>query len=88
MLLWQIFILYVVYVVICYKDKEKAICSSILKKPPKHVPCDQAIFSIQTFYRHSSPHHLSYPLCTSWHRVPPLFLVSLVKVNFLSFWFL
>lgn len=23
MLLWQIFILYVVYVVICYKDKEK-----------------------------------------------------------------
>ena len=32
--------------------------------------------------------HLTYPLRTSWHRVPPLFLVSLVKVNFLSFWFL
>lgn len=30
MLLWQIFILYVVYVVICYKDKEKTKIISVL----------------------------------------------------------
>ena len=36
MLLWQIFILYVVYVVICYKDKEKTKIISVLWQQSSH----------------------------------------------------
>ena len=36
MLLWQIFILYVVYVVICYKDKEKTKIISVLWQQSTH----------------------------------------------------